>query len=120
MGIYAATMPQFIHEVDGLILQNTFTSISDMIDAILPLLSYVKFLQTNHWRSIDLIGYVRAPILFVRSLRDELVPPIQMQTLMNNANQTKFIDDYAIQLGTHNSHWDIDQQTYFSKLVDFF
>ena len=120
VAIYSATKPEFIYEIDGLILQNTFTSIGDMIDSIMPLLSNFKFLQTNYWRSIDLIGYVKAPILFIRSLRDELVPPQQMHTLMNNANQTKFISDYPINLGTHNNQWDVDPQTYFSKLVEFF
>ena len=91
-----------------------------MIDSLMPIFSYVKFLQTNHWRSIDSIGYIKAPILFVKSAKDELVPPHQMNTLMNNANQTKFIHEYLIEEGTHNSHWDQDPQTYFRKLAGFF
>ena len=67
-----------------------------MIDAIMPIFSYVKFLQTNHWRSIDLIGYIKAPILFVKSQKDELIPPEHMHTLMKNANQSKLIHEYQI------------------------
>lgn len=91
-----------------------------MIDAIMPIFTYVKFLQTNHWRSIDLIGYIKAPILFIKSQKDELIPPSHMHALMNNANQSKLIHEYQIEEGTHNSHWEIDPQTYFSKLIEFF
>jgi len=62
-----------------------------MIDCLMPIFTYVKFLQTNHWRSIDLIGYIKSPILFVKSERDELIPPSHMNDLMNHANQSKFI-----------------------------
>ncbi len=57
----------------------------------MPVFIYFKFLQTNHWRSIDLIGYIKAPILFIKSEKDELIPPEQMNNLMNNANQSKLI-----------------------------
>lgn len=105
---YIASSPQFHDKIDGLILQNTFTSIGDMIDSLMPVLSYVKWLQTNHWRSIDVIGSVKAPILFVKSARDELVPPNHMHTLMNNANSSLFVEEFSIPTGTHNSHWDQD------------
>lgn len=120
VAVHVASHPEFIDRITGLILQNTFTCISDMIDAVLPLLSRVKFLQTNHWRSIDLIGFVKAPILFIKSAHDELVPPAHMHTLMNNANSSKLIDEYVIETGTHNSHWDQEREKYFSRLMDFF
>lgn len=44
------------HKVRGLILENTFTSISDVVDNIFPFLSLFKnmILRIN-WRSIDRI-----------------------------------------------------------------
>jgi hypothetical protein len=40
----AATFPT---RVGAVIVENTFTSILDMIDILFPLLSYFKFLSTN-------------------------------------------------------------------------
>ena len=62
-----------------------------MIDSLMPMLSYFKFLQTNHWRSIDVIHNIKAPILFIRSLQDELVPPAHMEKLMEKASGSKDI-----------------------------
>lgn len=53
-----------------------------MIDALMPVLRYFKFLQRNHWPSIDRIGKIKCPILFIKSLKDEIVPPVQMHRLM--------------------------------------
>lgn len=89
VAIYSATKTEFVNSIDGVILQNTFTSIGDMIDSLMPMLSYFKFLQTNHWRSVDIVKNIKAPVLFVRSLEDELVPPAHMEELMNRAIQAK-------------------------------
>jgi len=40
VGIYA--LRNSIYPVKGLIIENTFTNISDMIDKIFPLLKYIK------------------------------------------------------------------------------
>ena len=66
---------QYKNIIQGVILENTFTSIADMIDSIFPYLRYFKYFQKNHWRSIDLIQKLTAPILFIKSMKDELVPP---------------------------------------------
>ena len=61
--------------VCGLILENTFCSIADMVDHIFPLLSYFKHLvQRIYWPSIDRIPNVKVPILFLVGMNDEIVP----------------------------------------------
>lgn len=45
----AASFPQ---RLGAVIVENTFTSILDMIDILFPLLSYFKFLSTNVYASI--------------------------------------------------------------------
>ncbi len=54
-----------------------------MIDSIFPALKYVKFLQTNYWPSLERITSIKAPIFFIKSVRDEIVPHEQMNRLMN-------------------------------------
>jgi pimeloyl-ACP methyl ester carboxylesterase len=51
----------------AVILENTFTSISDMVDQIFPVfISSLKWLVLRiRWRSIDIIPEVKQPILFI-------------------------------------------------------
>jgi fermentation-respiration switch protein FrsA (DUF1100 family) len=72
--------------VCGLILENTFTSISEMVDHIFPLMSYVKhILLRMHWPSIERIPKVRVPMLFVSGTNDEIVPPAHTGRLFQAA-----------------------------------
>lgn len=70
----------------GLILENTFTSIDDMVDKMFPYVSIFKgFILRNHWRSIDLIGRLKMPIMFIIAAKDELVPPEHSERLFQTA-----------------------------------
>lgn len=90
-----------------------------MIDAVLPVLKYFKFLQTNHWTSISKIASIKIPILFIKSVQDEIVPHEQMNRLMD-ASKSSLIMEYKLPYGTHNSSWDLDPKAYFLKLMEFF
>lgn len=54
------------NKVAGAIIENTFTSISEMVDLMFPYLRFLKRLVLrNHWPSIDRIGRLQLPILFI-------------------------------------------------------
>lgn len=73
VGIYLAS--KFNDRLAGMIVENTFTSIADMVDALMPLVaSFKTLIQRIYWASIDRIHLVEIPMLFVRGLRDEIVP----------------------------------------------
>lgn len=75
-------------QVWGLILENTFTNIPEMVDHIFPVLKYVKKLVLKiNWPSINRIPEITCPIMFVSGLRDEIVPADHMQRLHDNANK---------------------------------
>lgn len=62
-----------------------------MVDIIFPKLAKLKGLVLkNYWPSIDRIGSLEVPILFIMGLKDELIPPIQMDKLYKNANKAVF------------------------------
>ena len=82
VSIYLGSHEDYKNKISGFILENTFTSIQDMVKVLFPPLVYVDFLRRNHWRSIDRIGNINRPILFIKSLRDELIPPKQMDELI--------------------------------------
>lgn len=80
VSVYSAAELKF--PLAGVILENTFTSISDMADVLFSKVRFLKGLVLrNFWPSIDRIPRIKQPILFIQSLRDELIPPKQMTAL---------------------------------------
>lgn len=68
----------------GLILENTFTSISDMVDALMPMIALFKSSVLRlKWDTAAIAGSlgVRVPALFISGLADALVPPRLMASL---------------------------------------
>jgi len=119
VGVYALSRGK-AYNVAGLILENTFTSMADMVDQVMPAVSRLKGLVlANHWESIDRIGKIKAPILFISGLKDELVPPKQMQRLYDAANNSMFKDKIGVESGTHNDTWYEGGRALFKKLVEF-
>lgn len=75
--------------IQGLILENTFTSVEDMVSRVVPPLGSLigtgrplNFLVTNKWYNIKQVAKLRRPpLLMLTSLLDEMVPPRQMRQL---------------------------------------
>ncbi|KAL4480041.1 hypothetical protein ABPG74_020557 [Tetrahymena malaccensis] len=104
---------------NGIILENTFTSLDDMVDVVFKPISFFKrLILKNHWATIHLISKVQVPVLFVKSNKDELVPASQMQQLFDKCNSpNKYL--YEIENGNHNDNWTIDIQDYFKHVHEF-
>ena len=57
------------YPVAGIILENTFTSIADLIDIMFPKLAFMKkLIQRNYWPSVDRINQINKPILFIMGI----------------------------------------------------
>jgi fermentation-respiration switch protein FrsA (DUF1100 family) len=59
--------------LDGVIIENPFSSIKDMVRAIYPKWSIEHYLTRflwNHWPSIDTIRHVKCPILLIHGEAD--------------------------------------------------
>ena len=68
----------------GLILENTFTSIPDMVDALMPAIAILKdYILRLKWNTAAIAGVLgtRFPTLFISGLADALVPPRLMAAL---------------------------------------
>ena len=106
----------------GIIIENTFTTLGDLVDVMFPFLKYVrKYLLKSKFETIHIIGKIFRPILFCRSERDELIPKIQMDTLFNAAKGALFKQYYTIHEGTHNDGFRTDIIGYaiaFQKFID--
>lgn len=108
------------YPVAGVILENTFTSIADLVDIMFPKLSFMKgYIQRNFWPSIDRVGKITQPILFVMgknskkyifsfifsAMKDEIVPPDQMVRLFSKAEKTVYkekVNQFCLKGGKKN------------------
>ena len=64
VAVYACS--EFNYNIKGLILENTFESLSKLVDSIMPYVTYIKkFILKNFWPSIDRIHKIKIPILFL-------------------------------------------------------
>lgn len=73
-------------KIKGMILENTFLSIGDLVDTLFPIMSYIKnIILRNHWNTKSIIKNIEVPILFIMSEKDELVPLNHMIKLKNLA-----------------------------------
>jgi len=76
-------------QVDGLILESTFTSIRDMAHQYAWGWLPVGLVLTQRFDSLDKIAEVRAPTLFVHGKEDRLVPPAMSEQLYAAAKSPK-------------------------------
>lgn len=94
--------------INALILENTFTSLLDMIKLEFPILGVFRYLSRNRWQSKKRIGALRIPLLFLSGLRDSYIPPHMMKTMHSLATQSPLKEFVEFEMGTHNGTWTRD------------
>ena len=82
----------------GLILESTFTSISDVGRQHYPYLP-VNYLARIHYPSIDRIDKINAPLLSIHSREDEIIPYRLGRALYDKAAEPKYFLEIS---GGHN------------------
>ena len=102
-------------EPAGLIVQSSFTSIADMASSIIPL--FPGFILRTKMNSIDKIGRVRCPKLFIHSPADELVPFKMGRRLYAAAAEPKRF--YEVAGAPHNSTWLVGGHPYLNEIREF-
>ena len=118
VAVYLAS--QKSDKIKGIILENTFSSIPDMVDQIFKYLSPLKNLILRiDWNSLVLIKEITNPILFISGESDQIVPPVQMDNLFKSAQKSIKKEMFKVEFGTHNETWMQSGDEYFSKIKDF-
>ena len=102
-------------EPAGLIVQSSFTSISDMAAQVMPFLP--RFILRTKMDSINKIGGVRCPKLFIHSPVDEMVPYRFGRRLFDAAPEPKQF--YEVAGATHNSTDLIGGRAYYEAIGNF-
>nr|GMC92667.1 protein bem46 [Ipomoea batatas] len=125
-------MAIWLTKVSALILENTFTSILDMAGILVPFLKWfiggsdskglklLNFLVRSPWNTIDVVGQIKQPILFLSGLQDELVPPSHMEMLYARAaacnRQCLFV---KFPTGMHMDTWLAGGDKYWRTIQQF-
>lgn len=94
--------------IKALILENTFTSLLDMIKLEFPILGIFRYLSRNRWQSKKRIGDLNIPLLFLSGLKDSYIPPAMMKQMHTLATKSPFKEFVEFEKGTHNRTWAMD------------
>jgi fermentation-respiration switch protein FrsA (DUF1100 family) len=118
VSLYLASKYQ--EEICATIVENSFTSISDMVDVLFPILTPIKkYILKIDWSSDKRIQTVTHPILFISGMKDELVPPAHMQKLYELATRSSKKEILRIENGTHNETWKNGGEEYLQAILQF-
>jgi len=108
----------------GVILENTFISISEMVDHLMPYVAPLKVLILRmYWNSGKLAPKIRTPTLFLAGARDTLVPHVHMLTLFDRMKSSKvksLVRLHVVKDGTHNETWMQGGREYWMAIQRFF
>ena len=108
-------------DVAGVILENTFLSISAMVDTLLPYVAAFKALILRiGWYNEKIITELTHPIMFISGQADELVPPKHMLKLYELATKSKYRDLFKVPRGRHNDTYEKAGKDYYVRLKAFF
>lgn len=100
----------------GLVVQSSFTSVPELARWHYPLLPAAWLLRTRY-ASIEKIGRVRAPALFVHGAADDVVPLEHTRRLYAAANEPKAL--LVVEGAGHNDLIEAASARYFETLRDF-
>ena len=103
-------------EPAALIAESTFTSIRAMAAHVMPILPVGPFLTTK-FESIEKVGRIACPVLFVHGTRDELVPYTEGLKLFEAAPEPKTF--HKVDGGMHNDTYVVGGREYIARVRAF-
>lgn len=105
----------------GIILENTFLSISKMVDQLMPFVAPFKFLVLRmDWGNDKIAPYIKTPVLYLAGDSDELVPHDHMTRLFEYSSKASvYAKMHIIKGGTHNDSWMVGGAEYFDNIRSF-
>jgi hypothetical protein len=106
--------------VAGVIVENTFTNIADMVDELMPLIAPLKALVLRiRWDSMSIVPSLNVPVLYLAGARDELVPHSHMLRLHKSTSLSRLNKIHIVKDGTHNETWIHGGQQYWEAFRNF-
>lgn len=132
VSIALAAQPQYRDKIAGIIVENGFTSVEDMVIVLFRravrdshpkiervLRQFLRMYMTSQWHSLRAIAQVKCPILLISGLLDELIPPEQMYELSKAAINSRHVQLYAVLGGKHNDTFLAGGRPYYLEQLKF-
>ena len=117
---YAQRHSQHDPPLAGVMVENTFTSVSAMVDKLMPFLTPIKPIVLRiGWDSTKLVPALTLPILFLAGDSDELVPHQHMKDLLALSTASVLVQMHIIKGGTHNESWWKGGTLYWEAIRNF-
>lgn len=104
-------------KVKSVVVQSSFTSLSDIAKEIYPLVPEV-LIKNDYWNSKELIKKINYPILISHGDKDEIVPVSHSYKLYELANEPKKL--IILKGATHNDISSYFTKEYFETLNELF
>jgi hypothetical protein len=105
-------------DISGIILENTFISVKEVVKGIFPYLSLLLFVFNNCWDSGRIISQVKCPIFFLIGQSDETISNAQSYTLQRLASAS--CTQLLVPKGTNSSTWEQAGPSLWPALSSFF
>lgn len=123
-GAVAFHLAQYAEEqklpLAGVMVENTFTNIADMVDQLMPYISPLKALVLRiRWDNLSIVKSLKVPVLYLAGARDELVPHSHMHLLHKLTTLSRLNKIHVIKDGTHNESWIHGGQQYWEAMRNF-
>mmetsp|Transcript_44695 Transcript_44695/g.100366 ORF Transcript_44695/g.100366 Transcript_44695/m.100366 type:complete len:331 (+) Transcript_44695:87-1079(+) len=100
----------------GVILENTFVSVSAVVDALFPIIAFKslkdRFLRLR-WETVDRIRDIEVPLLFLSGEKDEMIPPWHSKELHQRAVKSPLRQSAVFPEGSHNDTWEKGGERYW-------
>lgn len=78
------------NQLQGVILENGFTSIADMVDHLMPMVARFKFfIQRLFYPTEKYVKDITCPVLIIRGVKDEIVPSFHGTNLYQAAGKAR-------------------------------
>eukprot|EP00611_Tribonema_gayanum_P032779 TRINITY_DN991_c0_g1_i14.p1 TRINITY_DN991_c0_g1~~TRINITY_DN991_c0_g1_i14.p1 ORF type:complete len:392 (+),score=135.46 TRINITY_DN991_c0_g1_i14:158-1177(+) len=107
-------------DVAAVVAENTFLSISHMVDELMPLLKRLKpYVLKLKWDTGELAPQIKQPVLLISGAQDELVPPWHMRRLQQLLTNSAKVTFHLVPTGTHNDTWLRGGAAYYRAIANF-
>jgi fermentation-respiration switch protein FrsA (DUF1100 family) len=107
----------------GAIIENTFTSISQMAESVFPMFKLIPGIKNRmlrlKWESIKYVSALDSPLFFISGDADTFVPTEQTWQLFNEAARSAWKECWIVPGGNHNTTYQVAGLEYFNKLRNF-
>ena len=106
--------------IKGVIIENTFTSICDMADALFSFLRLIQPIKRAmlrlRWESINEVQKIKKPVFFISGDQDTLVPTEMTYRLSEATKKSEFKETWIVPGGLHNNTFLVAGPMYYIRV----